>query len=72
MVFHLRCVPDRNERQENHGLKGDSVVLCPRGGLWVCPQSPTSVMNGKTYEFIKMDKISLALVSFFKTKKKGL
>ena len=54
MVLHGRHVLKRNERQENPGLRGDSVELCLRGDCQVCAQSPASIKN---YELISMDNI---------------
>ena len=59
MMFNVRCVPIRNEG--NPGLREDSMELCAIGGLLgVHPkvsQCPTSVKNGKTYEYISIDNI---------------
>ena len=61
MVFHVRRVPQHNE--ENFGLKGGSVELCSRRGLLgvylKSHKCPTSVRNGKTYEYISMNNIQL-------------
>ena len=63
MVLHVRHVLECSEG--NPDLRGDSVELCcggvcgEGGDCWGCvpkvSQCPTSIMNGKTYEYISMD-----------------
>ena len=54
MVLHVRRVLKRSEGIPS--LRGGSMELCLRGGLLgVHPkisQCPTSIRNGKTYEYI--------------------
>ena len=60
MVLHVRRVLECNER--NPGLRGDSVELCSMRIVRCAPkvsQCPTSVRNGKAYEYISMDNIQL-------------
>ena len=65
MVLHVRCVPERFKRQGNSGLRGGSVELCLREGLFgVCPKSHNvshrlGLRNEKTYEYIRMNNIQL-------------
>ena len=37
VALHVRHVPECDERQGNHGLRGGSMELCSMGGLVLVP-----------------------------------
>ena len=60
MVLHVRNASERNEKQINHDLRGNSMKLCSMGRILLDGGPKYHIIrNGKDYELISMNNIQL-------------